>query len=88
MSEIDVCGVLVRTRSEKAKQVQDRLERIPGVEIHAATDDGRLVVTVEGAPGRNVLDSVTGLLDVPGVIATSLVYQHTDSDETEQESAT
>jgi len=88
MSDIDICGVLVRSRSENVPEVRGRLEKIPGVEVHATSSDGRLIVTVEGGPDRNTLDTVTDLLNVQGVIATSLVYQYSDSDETEQESAT
>jgi nitrate reductase NapD len=57
--------------------VERRLEALPGVAVHAATADDRLVVTVEDAPGRRCLDTVTQLHDIEGVLSTSLVYQHT-----------
>jgi nitrate reductase NapD len=87
MTAIDICGVLVQTRGEKVREVRERLVRIPGVEVHAATDDGRLVVTVEGSDEHPTLDTISGLIDVPGVAATSLVYQYSDHHEREQESA-
>ena len=87
MDVIDICGVLVRARDDRAQQVRKRLERIPGVEVHAVAEPGRLVVTVEGRGEHNVVDTVNSLRDVEGVLDASLVYQHTDHEEPEQESA-
>jgi nitrate reductase NapD len=87
MTAIDICGVLVQARAERVPEVRERLTRIPGVEVHAATEDGRLVVTVEGSVEHPTLDTISGLIDVPGVAATSLVYQYSDHQEREQESA-
>lgn len=87
MQAIDICGLLVQTRAERVSEVRERLARMPGVEVHAATDDGRLVVTVEGTAQHPALDTITGLVDVPGVAATSLVYQYSDHQAREQESA-
>lgn len=87
MTAIDICGLLVQTRAERLSEVRERLSLIPGVEVHAATEDGRLVVTVEATDEHSTLDTITGLVDVPGVAATSLVYQYSDHQEREQESA-
>jgi len=87
MTAIDICGLLVQTRAERLSEVRERLSRIPGVEVHAATEDGRLVVTVEATDEHSTLDTITGLVDVPRVAATSLVYQYSDHQEREQESA-
>ena len=87
MTAIDICGLLVQARAERVSEVRARLARLPGVEVHAATEGGRLVVTVEGTMGHPALDTITGLVDVPGVVATSLVYQYSDHHEREQESA-
>jgi len=88
MSAIDICGVLVHVRADQAEEVRGRLERIPGVEVHAVAPQGRLVVTVEGQTPGSTVDTINGLSDVEGVLATSLVYQHTDHEEPKQESAT
>jgi len=87
MSVLDICGVLVRARDEQAQQVRERLQRIPGVEVHAVAEQGRLIVTVEGQGEGSTLDTINRLAGVEGVLATSLVYQHTDHEEPEQESA-
>ena len=87
MAGIDISGVLVRARDDQAQRVRERLERIPGVEVHAVAEHGRLVVTVEGQGETSAVDTINRLADVEGVLATSLVYQHTDHQDPEQESA-
>jgi len=87
MQGIDICGLLVQARAERVSEVRERLARIPGVEVHAVTEDGRLVVTVEGTEHHPTLDKINTLVAVPGVAATSLVYQYSDHQEREQESA-
>ena len=43
--------------------MRERLARIPGVEVHAATEDGRLVVTVEGTEEHPTLETINSLVD-------------------------
>ncbi len=80
MSEYNVCGLLVHARPGMAVGVQARLAALPGVEVHARTTDDRLVVSVEDAPQCPCLETLTRLQDIEGVLATALVYQHTDQD--------
>lgn len=87
MSEYNVCGVLVMTRPEKGAVVEQALNEMEGVEVHARGDDGRLVVTVEGTQGHLLADTITGLAGIEGVISTSLVYHEIDTEEFPQESA-
>lgn len=75
---MNISGVIVRARPEKLAAVRDRLAEIAGVEVHAATDDGRLIVTVEEANDRLLADTVLSLNDVPGVLAASMVYHQYD----------
>jgi nitrate reductase NapD len=85
--EYNVCGVLVHTRPGNAAVVSGRLAALPGVEVHAATEEGRLVVTVEDTPERLAIDTITEIVQTEGVINASLVYQYTDDEALLQESA-
>ena len=82
-----ICGVLVHTRPGGIEDVRGRLAGLPGVEVHAATDEGRLVVTVEDTPERLAIDTITDIFQTEGVINASLVYQYTDDEDLPQESA-
>ena len=54
---------------------------VAGVEVHGRSDEGKLVVTVEDTPERRCIDTVTSLMDVKGVLSTTIVYQHTETDD-------
>ena len=85
--EINICGVLVHARQQEAEKVREQLCALPGTEVHAVSDDGRLVVTVEDRGKYRCVDTITEFNDVEGVISTSLIYQYTDHDPFVQESA-
>jgi nitrate reductase NapD len=86
-AEHNICGVLVHTRPGNVADVQARLADLPGVEVHAATEEGRVVVTVEDTPDRLALDTINDIFQTEGVINASLVYQYTDDEDLPQESA-
>jgi len=75
---MNICGVLVHARSGEQEQVKKRLEQQSGVEVHALTEEGRLVVTVEDESHKVTADGVLGLQDVEGVLSAAMIYQYSD----------
>lgn len=86
-TEHNICGVLVHTRPGNVEDVEGRLAALPGVEVHAATEEGRVVVTVEDTPERLAIETISDIFQTVGVINASLVYQYTDDEDLPQESA-
>ncbi len=83
---MNICGVLVRARPERRAAVVRALEAMPGVEVHAATEDGRIVVTLERAGRAGVADTLSEMHNVEGVLTAALVYEHSETgNETEAE---
>lgn len=78
MNTINVCGVLVFARPELLKAVHEKLEEEEGVEVHAATEDGRLVVTVEKEDQQQTADMLHRIQAMDHVISASMVYQYFD----------
>lgn len=78
MSSMNICGVLIHARRENADNVGGALAGLPGVEVHASTGDGRLVVTVEGQTFGAMSDTVSTIQNVGGVLSTSIVYHYSD----------
>ena len=76
---MNISGVLVHTRPEQVDAVKSRLSDLCGVEIHATTDDGRLVVTIENDTGP-MIDTMNSFHDIEGVLSASLIYHHFDQD--------
>ena len=56
------------------------LLQLPGVEIHAKTPEGKLVVTIENDDTNSAADSYVALHNVPGVVSVAMVYQYSGSE--------
>ncbi|MGW8227983.1 MAG: chaperone NapD [Gammaproteobacteria bacterium] len=81
---MNIAGVVIHARPEKLAGVEAQLLELPGVEIHATADDGRMVVTVEDEESR-LGDTVMAFHNVDGVLSASLIYHHfEDSEEAQQ----
>jgi nitrate reductase NapAB chaperone NapD len=82
-SKVNLVGVLVRCKPEMAEQVQDTLDAMAGVEVHARDDKGQLVVTIDESetPGTAV-DTLEMIHKAPGVLLAALTYHEVaDADE-------
>jgi periplasmic nitrate reductase NapD len=74
--EFHIAGAVVYARIDCIADVAKALEAMPGVQVHATSADGKLVVTLEGNHASRVADSLGAVQAVPGVMSTALVYQH------------
>jgi len=69
---------------DNAAKVVDDLKAFPGAEIHAKGENGSLVFTVEGLegernPAKRIIDTITDMSNVAGVISSSLIFHHNDA---------
>ena len=71
---MNISGVVVRTFPRHIDNVWQTLERLEGVEVHGANEDGRLVVTIEKKGEKDIADLLVHMQDVPGVLSASMVY--------------
>jgi periplasmic nitrate reductase NapD len=78
MNTINVCGVLVFAHPEHIKTVRKKLESEDGVEVHAVTENGRLVVTVEKEDQQQTGELLNRIQTLDHVISASMVYQYFD----------
>jgi len=85
MSEYNLCSAIVHAKEGQLDCVKSALEQQPGVEVHAVTDDGRLIVTIEDEQRKVVGDRIMGFYNIEGVLSASMIYQFSDDDLNEQE---
>lgn len=85
MSEYHVCGLLLMSRPESAAKVEQALQGMDGVQLHA-NEGGRMVVTIEGSEYRACADRINELATLNGVASSSLVYHQIDTESTPEES--
>jgi nitrate reductase NapD len=86
-TSINISGLLVHARPDKAQAVRARLRGIPGVEVHAVSPEGRLVVTLENASDRDMADTFERVQALPDVLSASLIYHHSEDTEEPSSSA-
>lgn len=77
---MNICGVLVHAVPGRVEGVAAALEGLPGVELHARADAGRLIVTVEDTEGASAVDGLAKIHGLPGVVSAALVYHHFEPD--------
>jgi nitrate reductase NapD len=75
---MNITSLVLRIRPETRSAAQQALLALPGVECHQMSDDGRLVVTVEDAPGAAMSDTLIAIHRVPEVLAAALAYEYSD----------
>jgi nitrate reductase NapD len=81
---MNISGIVLRTRPEHAEEVRATLAALPGVEVHAATGDGRLVLTLEDAGTASAADTFVQLHDIRGVMSVAMIYQYSDESGTQE----
>lgn len=75
---ISICGVMAQALPEKMDDVKSLLLEIPGLEIHAVSNDGKMVITVESDNYKDTGRHISTLQKVKGVLSASMIYQHTE----------
>ncbi|MDR2837688.1 MAG: chaperone NapD [Azonexus sp.] len=83
-SGIHISSVIVGSLPAQSADVRRALTRLPGVEIHAASEDGRMIVSIESADDAATLSCFETIRQLPGVLAASLVYHQYETDPDEE----
>lgn len=82
---LNISGIVVHAHPDKIGKVSALLEEIPGVEVHGASEIGKLVVTVEKADDRESADTYAQITQLPGVLSVAMVYHHFEPAENQAE---
>ena len=78
-SELHVSSLAVHARPERLAPVCAGIGALEGAEVHLTTPAGKIVVTLETADERQVLDRVEAIRALPGVLTVALVFHRIDS---------
>lgn len=77
---MNISGIVVHAHPDTIDQVRAQLEQIPGVEVHAASPEGKMVVTIEKPNDREITDLFEEIGRIQGVLSTAMVYHHFEPD--------
>jgi nitrate reductase NapD len=78
LESISICGLMVHVLPEKIPEVKPRILAIAGSEIHAISEQGNLVVTIESDNYKKTADRMTELQRLKGILSAAMIYQHTE----------
>ena len=84
--ELHISSMVVHARAEDLASVKQKIEQLPGAEVHAESDNGKLVVVLETERQGYITDIIETINNMEQVLNTALVYhqiEQLDSTETE-----
>jgi nitrate reductase NapD len=76
--EWHIAGVIVHARPEHLDAVRAAIESMAGAEVHAQSEAGKLVVTLEAPTTHAISAHLMFLHQLYGVLSATLVYQHNE----------
>jgi len=81
---LNIAGVVFVAQPSNTDKVAKDLGEFPGAEVHEIGDNGSMVVTIEendlnrGEKGKGLINTITDMSKLPGVISSSLIFHHND----------
>lgn len=76
--EWHIAGVVVHANPARLDEVRRAIDLMAGAEVHAVSDAGKLVVTLEAPSSRAIAAHLEYLHRLDGVLSAALVYQHNE----------
>jgi nitrate reductase NapAB chaperone NapD len=82
---MNISSLVVRARTDACAAVCAALERMPGLDVSAASGAGHIVVVADHDATADAADSFVAIRAIEGVLSVSLVYQYGDDSPISQE---
>ena len=77
---MNISSVIVIPHPERIEVVRQSLQTLAGVELHAVSPEGKMIVTLETAGDRETTDLYEQISLLDGVMSASMVYHQKESD--------
>jgi nitrate reductase NapD len=77
---MNVSSLIVNAKDGQALAVQALLTQQAGVEIHAASPEGKLIVTIETDSDRETVAAYERISRTDGVLSAAMVYHQIESE--------
>ena len=84
---VHISSLVVHVRPDRCVDLRAAIGALAGAEVHAGTEDGKLVVVLETQSEAETLDRIAAINEMNGTIAASLIYHEIDADSEETEHA-
>lgn len=85
-NELHISSLIVHGKISDKTEIVAAINTLPGAEIHAISEQGKFVVTLETASEAEIISHIDHINRIDGVLSTVLVYHHCeDLDALEEE---
>ena len=82
---MSIYSVVIHAKPENVGSISVELEKLEGVEIHATSEKGKLVVSVDHPDRAYCSDTLMGFHNIPGVLNSSLVYEYFEEENKQED---
>lgn len=76
---LNISSAIVYARPGQDQVVRQQLAQVPGVEVHAASDDGKIIATIEAENDRSAIDTYEAIGHLDDVLNVAMIFQQTES---------
>lgn len=76
--ELHISSLVVQVRPDSLLAVRDAITALPGTEIHAESELGKLVVVLDVESAAVLSERMDQIQKLPGVLSASLVFHHVE----------
>ncbi len=77
---MNISSAIVHARPGELSRVEAGLAAIPGVEVHAISPEGKLIVTIESDDDSSNVATYERIGQLDGVMSAAMVYHQTESE--------
>ena len=76
---LNISSAIVYARPGTDAVLRERLTQVQGVEVHAASEDGKIIVTIDAENDRAAIDVYEALGRIDDVLNIAMIFQQTES---------
>ena len=74
-----ISSAIVYSRPCQDGALREQLIQVPGVEVHAVSEDGKIIVTIEAENDHGAIDIYETIARLDDVLNVAMIFQQTES---------
>lgn len=76
---MNISSAIVYVKPGHDQAVRQLLLEVEGIEVHVTTDDGKMIITIEGENDRSAVNVYEAIERMEGVLSVAMIFQQTES---------
>lgn len=76
---MNISSAVVYARPTHSQTMRAQLAAMAGVEVHAVTEDGKLVISIESDNDGTAVDTYKAIELLDGVLSVAMIFQQTET---------